>query len=56
MKIPKFPFNGKYLKEKGMIEGALIGKTLKLIEGEWINNDFDISGDRVLKIIKSQKN
>jgi len=52
--IPKFSFDGNYLKEKGMQEGALIGKTLKLIEGEWLNNDFKISNERVLEIIKAQ--
>jgi len=37
-----------------MKEGALIGKTLKLIEDEWIDNDFRISNERVLEIIKVQ--
>ncbi len=54
--VPKFSFDGNYLKDKGMSEGALIGKTLKLIETEWYNNNFEISKERVLKIIKSQKN
>ena len=54
--IPKLSFDGKYLKEKGMKEGALIGKTLKLIEQEWIDNDFEISKERALEIIKTQKN
>ena len=52
--IPKFSFDGNYLKEKGMQEGALIGKTLKLIESEWLHNDFRISNERVLEIIKAQ--
>ena len=56
IKIPKFSYDGNYLKEKGMKEGSLIGKTLKLIENEWIDNDFEISNDRVLKIIKSVTN
>ena len=54
--IPKFSFDGNYLKEKGIQEGALIGKTLKMIEHEWIDNDFKISKERVLEIIKAQKN
>tara|TARA_B100000945_G_C19934708_1_gene391200 strand:- start:268 stop:495 length:228 start_codon:yes stop_codon:yes gene_type:complete len=54
--IPQFAFDGNYLKEKGMKEGAIIGKTLKLIEAEWLNNDFRISNDRVLEIIKTQNN
>ena len=56
LNIPKFSFDGNYLKEKGMKEGALIGKTIKLIEKEWLDNDFEISNARVLEIIKAQKN
>ena len=52
--IPKFSFDGNYLKEKGMKEGALIGKTLKLIESEWLDNNFKVSDKRVLEIIKEQ--
>jgi len=54
LNIPKFSFDGKYLKEKGMKEGALIGKTLKLIENEWLEHNFEISNQRVLEIIKNQ--
>jgi len=53
--IPQFSFDGNYLKEQGMQEGSLIGKTLKLIESEWLNNEFKISNQRVLEIIKDQK-
>jgi len=56
IQIPKLPFNGDYLKAKGMKEGALIGKTLKIIEDEWLDNNFEISDEKVLKIIKSQNN
>jgi len=56
LNTPKFSFDGNYLKEKGMQEGTLIGKTLKLIENEWLDNGFKISDERVLKIIKSQNN
>ena len=51
--VPKFPYDGNFLKDKGMKEGALIGKTLKLLEKEWLDNNFKISEDKVLKIIKS---
>ncbi len=51
--VPNFPFSGKYLKDKGMKEGVKIGKILKLIEKEWIKNDFNISNDDVEKIINS---
>ncbi len=56
LNIPKFSFDGNYLKEKGMKEGALIGKTLEIIEHEWLDNNFSISNERVLKIIKAQNN
>ena len=56
LNIPKFSFDGNYLKEKGMKEGALIGKTLETIELEWLNNNFSISNERVLKIIEAQNN
>ena len=54
LKIPKFTFDGNFLKENGMREGTVVGKTLKIIEQEWLDNDFDISKQRVLKIIKEQ--
>jgi len=54
LNIPKFSFDGKYLKEKGMKEGALIGKTLKIIQNEWLEHNFEISNQRVLEIIKNQ--
>ena len=53
--MPKFSFDGNYLKENGMKEGILVGKTLKQIEKEWLDNDFEISEKRVLKIIKDQR-
>ena len=53
--MPKFSFDGNYLKKKGMKEGALIGRTLKLIEKEWLDNEFQISEKRGLKIIQAQK-
>jgi tRNA nucleotidyltransferase/poly(A) polymerase len=56
LNIPKFSFDGNYLKEKGMKEGALIGKTLEIIKHEWLDNNFSISNERVLKIIKAQNN
>ncbi len=53
-KVPKFAFDGNYLKEKGMKEGVLIGKTLKLIENEWLDNNFKLSDKKISKIIEEQ--
>ena len=51
-KIHKFPFNGKFLMDLGMKEGVLLGKVLKKVEEEWVNNKFKISNNRVKEIIK----
>ena len=53
--IPKFKFNGTFLKSQGLKEGTVIGETLKVIEKEWLNNNFNISNARVTEIIKNQK-
>ena len=51
-KTHKFPFNGKYLIAKGMKEGPNMGNVLKKIEYEWLNNNFKITDQKVLDIIK----
>jgi poly(A) polymerase len=48
-----FPIDGKYLIQNGMKEGSALGRVLKIIEDEWIANDFNIPKDRVKEIIKS---
>ena len=53
--IPKFPFDGKFLKNKGLKEGIIMGKTLNLLEADWVNNDFKISDQRISQIIDDQK-
>ena len=52
----EFTYDGKYLLDKGMQQGVLIGKTLKKIEEEWINNNFKISQERVQEIIRLHSN
>ena len=51
-KVHKFDIDGKYLMNKGMREGVLLGKVLRKIEEEWMENNFKISDDRVQEIIK----
>ena len=51
-KAHKFEIDGKYLMNKGMREGVLLGKVLRKIEEEWMENNFKISDDRVKEIIK----
>ena len=41
-KIPKFPISGDYLKKHGFKTGKELGKKLKLLEEQWINNNFII--------------
>jgi tRNA nucleotidyltransferase/poly(A) polymerase len=55
-KVYKFPVDGKFLIQNGMKEGAVVGKVLKLIEKEWINNNFTISKNRILELIKLNLN
>ena len=52
IKVPMFPIDGNTLKKKGMQEGQSLGKVLKILEREWINNNFKISNERVEEIIK----
>ena len=52
IKIPVFPIDGKFLKQKGMQEGLSLGNVLKTVEKEWINNNFKISSERVEEIIR----
>ena len=40
--VPKFPISGDYLKSKGYKTGENLGKKLKLLEAEWIKNNFVI--------------
>ena len=54
--IPKFNITGEHLKQNGMKEGELLGKVLKLIEKEWINNSFEISNEKIKEIIKIYSN
>jgi len=51
-KTHKLDIDGKYLINKGMREGVLMGKVLKKIEEEWMESNFKISDVRVQEIIK----
>ena len=56
MSLPKFPFDGDYLKNRGMKQGEYIGKVLKILEEEWLNNDFKISDQKISQIINDKNN
>ncbi len=55
-KVPTFPIDGETLKQKGMQEGQTLGNVLKILEREWIKNNFKISNERVEEIIKVNSN
>ena len=48
-KVPKFPISGDYLKKHGYKAGQSLGKKLKLLEEEWIKNDFVIDKIKIEK-------
>tara|TARA_Y100000768_G_C23932759_1_gene660986 strand:+ start:53 stop:1315 length:1263 start_codon:yes stop_codon:yes gene_type:complete len=52
----KFPYDGKYLKKHGMKEGLALGRVIKILEKEWVENNFKISNERVLEVIKQNLN
>ena len=56
IKVPIFPIDGETLKQKGMEEGQSLGRVLKTLEKEWINNNFEISNEKVEEIIKAHLN
>ena len=56
IKTPIFPIDGETLKQKGMQEGQSLGSVLKTLEKEWVNNNFEISNERVDEIIKVNSN
>jgi len=56
-KIPKFPVSGDYLKELGYKAGQELGKKLKSLEVQWIENNFVIDKNIVEKSLgKISKN
>ena len=54
--LPKFPIDGNYLKDRGIKQGENIGKVLKILEKEWLSNNFKISDQKIFKIINDQNN
>ena len=42
-KTHKLSIDGKYLIKNGMRQGSSVGKVLKVIEEEWLKNNFQIS-------------
>ena len=55
-KTHQFRIDGNYLMKYGMKQGAFMGKVLKQVEEEWINNNFKISKERIQELIRSYSN
>jgi poly(A) polymerase len=55
-KTHQFLIDGKYLIDNGMQQGAQMGRVLKKIEEEWIENNFRISQDQIQDIIRLHSN
>ena len=51
-KTHKLSINGKYLIKNGMKQGSAVGEALKIIEKEWLKNNFQITKKRVKEIIQ----
>ena len=50
--LPSMPVSAKFLMERYKIpEGKSLGKKLKNIESEWVNNNFKLSDKQINKII-----
>ena len=55
--VPKFPISGDYLKKHGYKTGQVLGKKLKSLEEQWIENNFIIEKKVVEKSLgKGNKN
>ena len=55
LKIPTFPFNGRFLKDEGLVDGKKIGFALKELENEWIKNNFKLDQEKITNIINRAK-
>ncbi len=53
-KVPVFPFNAKFLKEKyNYKDGKLLGDKLKQLETAWLSNNFKLADEKVDSILRN---
>ena len=52
--IPKFPYDGKFLIDKGFSEGKKIGSILKKLEKNWVKNNYKLTEKDVSSIIEKE--
>jgi len=55
IEVPEFPFSGKDIIEQGIENGKKVGFTLKELEKEWIENNFNLNTHEALSIINKVK-
>jgi len=51
IRVPVFPFSGKYIIDQGIENGKKIGHALKELEKKWIENNFNLTRDEALSVI-----
>lgn len=51
--IPKFPVNGKILKENGVPPGKMYGPIISKLKDLWIENNYKHTTEDLVKIIPS---
>tara|TARA_B100001057_G_C22804500_1_gene932796 strand:- start:577 stop:1851 length:1275 start_codon:yes stop_codon:yes gene_type:complete len=52
--LPSMPFGAKFLMERYKIpEGISLGKKLKIIEEEWVSNNFSLTEKQIEKIVNN---
>ena len=54
-KIPKFPISGNDLKKYGYVSGRELGKKLKFLEENWIENNFTLNQEYIEKSLNKNK-
>lgn len=52
--IPTFPISGGDLKDNGYVEGPKIGEALLELQQRWLDSDFSLSKDSLIKWLKAQ--
>lgn len=49
--IPKFPINGKILKDAGVSPGKMYGPIIRKMKESWIENEYKQTADDLVKLI-----
>ena len=55
IKIPKFPYDGKYLMSQNLSAGKKMGLALNELKKLWVDNNYTLSKEQELKIINRLK-